>query len=58
MQDNRPHNNQGQKHGYWMVHHSNNNLWYNGYYLNGEHYGCFEYWSWNNDSSIKHYNAR
>ncbi len=58
MQDNKPHNEKGQRHGYWIIHHGNDNLWFNGYYISGVEHGCFEYWDWGNTSSKKEYYAR
>lgn len=29
MQDNKPHNEKKQAHGYWIIHHSNDRLWFN-----------------------------
>ncbi len=57
MQDNKPINEKKQAHGCWIIHHSNGGLWFNGYYINGQEFGCFEYWNWNNTSSKKEYYA-
>ncbi len=58
MQDKRPHNEKKEAHGYWVVHHDNNNLGYKGHYINGEEFGYFENWSYYNSSGIIEYYAR
>jgi hypothetical protein len=61
MQDKdiRPVNKQGQNHGYWVVHHDDGKVYYNGYFINDEPYGLFNCnHPWYDDESIKQYYVR
>ena len=41
MQDKRPYNEKGQRHGHWLVLYSlsSDNIWYEAYYVNGVELG-------------------
>lgn len=39
MQDKRPFNEQGQRHGYWEVYFNDGTLAYKGTFINGKRYG-------------------
>lgn len=59
MQDKQPYNEHEKAHGYWVVYYDNGKLWYNGYFINGEPSGLFNWiHPWYDNESIKQYYAR
>lgn len=51
MQNKKPYNDKGQKHGLWELYNENRTRWFIGIFKNGEQIGL---WIWgNNDGSIK-----
>jgi antitoxin component YwqK of YwqJK toxin-antitoxin module len=58
MQNKIPTNEQGQRHGYWLIHYSNGNIWWEANFVNDIIFGFSEY-SYLDDVGIKNkeYNA-
>jgi antitoxin component YwqK of YwqJK toxin-antitoxin module len=58
LQDKGQYNHKGQRHGHWLTHYSNGNIWWEANFVNGIIFGFSEY-SYRDDVGFKNkeYNA-